>query len=196
MVMIFFYIFIGKIGRNEAKFLLVYVVNLVLLHVTLAVSLLAHHKLAEMNITCKFVAYMSYFFIVACFSWLCMMCLHIRQNVRTYRKLLKNVDFNFESDEKFEIKRFYIKLFSTFGISILATIAVIVADFFVKRENVYYCMRLQFDSMNYAFGPVLVVMTCGTVFNIQTFLLIRKASRCTKDKNMRSSNQMDPEIKK
>lgn len=196
LMIIFAYIFIGKIGEMHTKYFLSYIAKLICLHALLAIPKLAHYKLAYMNITCKLVSYVSYYFILVCFSWLSVMCLFVRRNICYYRKLLKSTNVKVAINKQTEVNRFMASWIIAHGFSLFTTALVATGDIYLSPDELHYCMRLQDDSRNYVFAPVLLVMAFGTFCYAQTIVLIRRANRELCLRAFDFHKQFDPESRR
>lgn len=171
-----------------------YIFHLVLLHVSFAVPKLARHELPHFltGTPCNILKYLSYYSILACFAWLCVMCHSVRMKVHKCRKAINSTNNEANANEVqishhiTDIKAFYYYCLIALGLCVITTIAVVTLDYYQKPIDLYYCVRLQMDTKNFVFAPVLVIMTCGILLYIQTNLQLRKASievstRCQKN---------------
>lgn len=143
-----------------------YVIHLVVLHICLAIAKLAHQKLVAMPIPCGILSYLSYYCLIASCSWLCVMCQRFRQSLSSFRGSFVNDDAGNKHASKKKSVLFYI--IAVLVISVIATLAIGVSDIFYKPKGSYYCVRLQYDSVNFAFAPILAVLIYGIVLFSQT----------------------------
>lgn len=171
---IFVYIFLDKIGKDQTKYLLFYVIHLVLLHVCLAVTKIFMNELNNSNF-CNPITYASYYSLLACFAWLITLCHNVR------RSLSFASDVSVESGASLQggkvkhqeaQERFYFYCLFALGLPTIITILISVIDTAIDAKDFGQCSRLQYSEkaikFDYVFLPIAIIMTCGILLYAET----------------------------
>lgn len=181
--------------------MLCYVVHLALLHVCLGITKLLRHVLNGEGFWCNTITYLFYYCIIACFSWLLLMCVDIYCNLAFYEKILKmESEEMIQNNIKRELeakRRFLLYVLCTIGIPIVITVILIIIDIFYKSADFYYCLRFQFEPnkahFDYSFVPFLIIVSGAMILYAQTNSRFRDVINVASNNNRMSSstkNQM------
>lgn len=200
LMIIFIYVFFGKFEKNQNKLILCYVFHLVVLHTCLGVAKLVHHKLSSMPISCNILTYLSYYSVIACFLWICVMGHCSFFKIKLIQNSSVAEEWNVVPKERSNWIRFYFygeisegptsdlqndidmkgfwcySLFAT-AVPVMFTIIIFIIDMFTRPRNAYYCFRLQLELSStsfYSFVPLLIIMMYGITLFIHIELEIPK----------------------
>lgn len=173
LMTIFVYIFFGKIGKNQTKFLLFYVIHLVLLHVCLAVTKIFMNEINDSKF-CDLMTYASYYSLFGCFSWLCVICHNIwrKLNFKAAKSLEIGAPLQGGSSKKNVEEQFYFYCLIALGVPAIITIIISIIDTLIGVEDFQQCQRLQHEmkslKFDYVYLPIAIAMTCGIIFYSRT----------------------------
>lgn len=183
--------FFDKIGKSQTRFLTGYLIHLVLVHCCFAITYLAHHKmnvsLVASKLLCNSFIYLSYYSLIACFFWLCILCYNIRHSLKLHQNA-GNEDILQISRRRKKIKEFCLYCLIALGIPVIITVAVSYADKFYSVTESYYCLRLQATTEeNYVVCPIVVIMVVLLIFIAQARTKICGAKKAivTLDQNLK-----------
>lgn len=163
-----------------------------ILHVCLAITKLIPYELNSMENVCNIFAYASYFSLIACFSWLFVMCHDVSRSLGKQRRrqtLSDDVPVNSLNSEqgkdKNSLHRFCFYFLCAFGFPMLVTAVIFFTDHHFESHEFHRCTRLRSEILDtkfdYVFLPVLVVATYGIVLFAQTKTRLQKVLKETKN---------------
>lgn len=123
---------------------------------------------------CDSMTYASYYSLLGCFSWLCVICHNVGRNLNF--KAAKSLESgaplqggNLKQDAK---ERFYFYCLIALGVPTIITIIISIIDKFIGAADFKQCLRLQHEikslKYDYVYLPIAIAMTCGIIFYYQT----------------------------
>lgn len=173
------YVFFEKARNLHRRMLMCYVTCLGLFYFTMGFVQLDAEKMQENKTLCETFSYASYYFIIACFFWLLMMCLDICQKVKYIKmspELINDVIIRttIEAEEK---KSFWKYFCFSFGVSALITSLLYSIDTLTEMKS-DQCSRLLVKMSDsdfpFVYIPIVLMITHCAYFYARTGLEIFK----------------------
>lgn len=158
-----------------------YVFHLALLHVSLVFTQLIRSSDNLLEFISEMFAYISYYSLISCFLWLCVLCDNVYQSLMFYRQ---SQDMAY--DEYFQVefetgqqRRFKVYDYTGFVLPILMTIVTLIMTKYLPNIESFYWTSLRVDMTRlefcYVFLPIVILMTYGVVTYTSTGILLIRA---------------------
>lgn len=186
--MIFVSIFFHKIGKNPLRFLMPFLLHLVLLHVSLVFTQLVNNELDVVKRLCDAFSYVSYYSLVACFVWLYVLCDDAWHDLALYQKS-HDVAYDELMQTSFiedQVNRFWAyKLWGILVPLVTSIIEFVISEFALKsREFSWTIIRVNKMSLEFfcVFYPIIIFMIFGVFMFLKTALLIRQTISSSREK--------------
>lgn len=176
-----------------------YMFSLSLLYIILGVGQLEKEAIAEQNVLCLALSYLTFYGVLSCFMWLIMMCRDILRSIGFLRlPSYQSHDNLIRLAIKREQKGSFMKYgLLSFGIPGIITATMVAIDFVIKPDN-HQCSKLmvKFDEIDFAvvFLPIAVLTILGIFFYakaaVEIFQMRRKPSRLAVSNMIRADHKL------
>lgn len=186
--------FYERVGETQKKYFAFYLVNLATLHICLAITKLIPYELKTQPLACAAFSYASYYSLVACFSWLYVMCNDVFYSINKLRNSDEDAPRNCSSI------RLWMYNLCAVGLPVLITVMVYIGDQHLGSTNFQRCTRLRSDmkkpQLYYVFTPILAIVMCGIILFAQTKMRIQTIVREAEKSQSISTSEVHDEEKK